>query len=286
MRCFTEKILLPENSGNDVFAAEETCYSKQAAEYTAYLLDEDSGNPKRCRAAVIICPGGGYGHLSKREGEPIAMQYLAMGYHAFVLRYSVAPARFPTALQELALLVANIRQNAAEWKVNPKQIVVSGFSAGGHLACSLGTFWNRAFVYEPLGLMPEMIRPDAMILGYPVVSSGSCCHRGSFENLLGRHADDEAMRHLVSLEFQVGEHTPKTFLWHMMTDRSVPVQNSFLLAQALADHHVSLELHIYPVGTHGLALGTKETSGGQEKFVEMQCQSWLGLVKCWMEHNS
>ncbi|MCI6888191.1 MAG: alpha/beta hydrolase [Lachnospiraceae bacterium] len=271
MRCFTEKLLLPD--------------SRQDAEYTAYLLDADNLKPDRVRPAVIVCPGGGYEHLAQREGEPIAMQYLSMGYHAFVLRYSVAPARFPTALQELALLVSRIRQYAAEWHVKPDQIVVSGFSAGGHLACSLGAFWNRAFVYEPLGLTPELIRPNAMILGYPVISAGPCCHPGSFRQLLGERAEEESMRQLVSLELQVGAHTPKTFLWHMMTDQSVPVQNSFLLAQALAEHHVSLELHIYPVGNHGLALGTQETSGGQAKYVEPQCQSWISLAKCWLEHT-
>lgn len=271
MRCFTEKLLLPD--------------SRQDAEYTAYLLDADNLKPDRVRPAVIVCPGGGYEHLAQREGEPIAMQYLSMGYHAFVLRYSVAPARFPTALQELALLVSRIRQYAAEWHVKPDQIVVSGFSAGGHLACSLGAFWNRAFVYEPLGLTPELIRPNAMILGYPVISAGPCCHPGSFRQLLGERAEEESMRQLVSLELQVGAHTPKTFLWHMMTDQSVPVQNSFLLAQALAEHHVSLELHIYPVGNHGLALGTEETSGSQSKYVEPQCQSWIQLVKCWLEHE-
>lgn len=252
--------------------------------FTAYLLDVNPASDKQTRPAVIICPGGGYGKLSPREAEPIAMQYLASGYHAFVLWYSLPPFRFPTALQELAFLVAHVREHAREWHVDPEKIVVSGFSAGGHLACSLGAFWNQEFVYGPLGLTPEMIRPDAMLLCYPVVTAGKDCHKGSFENLLGDQADDETMRHLVSLEHQVGPHTPKTFLWHTITDQSVPVANSMLLAQALIRNHVNLEYHLYPVGCHGLALASEETAAGQARYVEPQCQSWMNLAKCWLEH--
>lgn len=252
--------------------------------FTAYLLDVNPASDKQTRPAVIICPGGGYGKLSPREAEPIAMQYLAAGYHAFVLWYSLPPFRFPTALQELAFLVAHVREHADEWHVDPEKIVVSGFSAGGHLACSLGAFWNQEFVYGPLGVTPEQIRPDAMLLCYPVVTAGEDCHKGSFENLLGEQACDEAMRHLVSLEYQVGPHTPKTFLWHTITDQSVPVANSMLLAQALIRNHVNLEYHLYPVGCHGLALASEETAAGQERYVEPQCQSWMNLAKCWLEH--
>lgn len=265
MTYFFQTLVLPEISGS--------------ASFTAYLLD---GN--QTRPAVIICPGGGYGKLSPREAEPIAMQYLAAGYHAFVLWYSLPPFRFPTALQELAFLTAHVREHAQEWHVDPDKIVVSGFSAGGHLACSLGAFWNQEFVYKPLGLTAEAIRPNGMILCYPVVTSGKDCHAGSFANLLGEQSENEEMRRLVSLEHQVGAHTPKTFLWHTVTDQSVPVANSMLLAQTLIQHGVNLEYHLYPTGCHGLALATEETSDGQERYVEPQCQSWMNLAKCWLEH--
>lgn len=249
-----------------------------------YLLDSLDIESDRMRPAVIICPGGGYEHLSQREGEPVAMQYLSMGYQAIVLHYSLAPDCFPTALLELALLVAKVRQHAEEWKIDREKIIVSGFSAGGHLACSLGAFWNQEFVYGAIGVTAEDIRPNGMILGYPVITSGPYCHKGSFLNLLGREVDDEEKRRLVSLEYQVGPHTPQTFLWHTVTDQSVPVQNSLLLAEALVEHHVNLEFHVYPVGRHGLALASEETAGGQAYYVEPQCQSWISLVKCWMEH--
>ncbi len=256
-----------------------TVKNQLEAEYEAWILDWN----QKLRPAVILCPGGGYRHLSPREAEPVAMQYLSMGCHAFVLRYSTAPARFPTALLELALLVSEVRAHAAEWGVDPDKIIVSGFSAGGHLACSLGAFWNREFVYEPLGVEMEAIRPNGMILCYPVISSGPCCHSGSFENLLGDDAGDEKKRMLVSLEHQVGSHTPKTFLWHTVTDQSVPVQNSLLLAEALVKHGVNLELHLYPTGCHGLALATEETTNGQERYLVPQCQSWITLVETWLK---
>lgn len=258
----------------------------ETARADAYLLDWGEEGSKKVRPAVVICPGGGYRHLSPREGEPVAMQYLAMGCHAFVLHYSVAPARFPTALWQLALMMTEIREHSREWLVDPKRIVVLGFSAGGHLACSLGTFWNREFVWGPLGCRGEEIRPDAMILSYPVITAGPFCHPGSFENLLGEEAQDKEKRHLVSLEHQVGSHTPKTFVWHTATDNSVPVQNSLLLAEALVRSGVGVELHIYPEGCHGLALATEDTSSGKENMIEPRCQSWIRLAGEWLSEIS
>ncbi len=260
------------------------------ASFTAYLLDApinqtvDALPEKRSlRPAIIICPGGGYEHLSVREGEPVAIKYLAMGYSAFVLHYSVAPDCFPTALLELAMLVGRIRTNAQEWGLDPHKIIVSGFSAGGHLAASLGVFWNRNFVWEPLGLAPDTIRPDGLLLCYPVITSGEFCHPGSFAQLLGKEKDDAEKRRLVSLELQAGPQVPPTFLWHTVTDASVPVQNSILFAQALLRSHVSVELHLFPHGRHGLALATEETCKGDSSYLEPCCQSWLSLAETWLK---
>lgn len=275
MKLLTWKILLPSECG---------CRGEEkGADATAYLLDWREGDVKKKRPAVVICPGGGYSHLSQREGEPVAMQYLSMGYHAFVLRYRVAPARFPEALWELALLVSQIREHSEEWEVDPERIMVSGFSAGGHLAGSLGTFWNREFVYGPLGRGKEDIRPDGMILAYPVVTSGPYCHKASFENLLGEESNHKEKRELVSLELQVNSFTPKTFLWHTASDGTVPVQNSLLLADALVRNNVSLEFHLFPSGPHGLALATEDTCGGRPELVELCCQPWIALAGEWLK---
>ena len=265
---------------------EQIGYEKRtpAASITGYLLDAISVAPDRKRPAVIICPGGGYEHLSDREGEPVALQMTAMGYHAFVLRYSLAPDHFPTALMELASAVAEVRARSGEWGIDSKRILVCGFSAGGHLAGSLGAFWNREFLYRPLGREPEQIRPDGMILGYPVVTAGALAHRGSVQNLLGEKAEDAAWLERGSLEKQVGPHTPKTFLWHTASDQSVPALNSMLLAGALLEQGVNVEFHLYPAGCHGLSLATAEVSGPDGRYEEPQCQSWISLLKIWMEH--
>lgn len=276
MKLLTWKLQLPQEAAVD--------QEEDKAAATAYLLDWGQEEKKKVRPAVVICPGGGYGHIAHREGEPIAMEFLAMGYHAFVLRYSLAPCRFPAALLELGLLMAQIREHSQEWSVDPDKIVVSGFSAGGHLACSLGTFWNREFVYGPLGKNAEDIKPNGMILGYPVISSGPHCHGASFERLLGEECQNEEKRSLVSLENQVGPHTPKTFLWHTVTDETVPVKNAFLLAESLIKNQVSVEFHLYPTGGHGLSLATWDTCGGRKELVEPRCQSWISLAEEWMKN--
>nr|WP_024838422.1 alpha/beta hydrolase [Clostridium sp. 12(A)] len=271
---------------NIVISQEQAGLKKSAAPASldAYILDSISVCMDRKRPAVIICPGGGYGHLSDREGEPVAMQFLAMGYHAFVLHYSLAPDGFPYPQMELAAAVAMVRSLASEYQIDTEKVVVIGFSAGGHLACSLGAFWNQSFLYSPLGLNPEDIRPDGLILAYPVISSGPCCHSGSFLNLLGERAEDETIRRLVSLEHQVGPHTPKTFIWHTSSDDAVPVKNSYLLADALTDHGVNVEMHIYPTGCHGLSLANQEVSGEDGKHIVPQCQNWISLAHTWMEY--
>ena len=130
---------------------------ESAAQLVCYL--QQPQNMPVPRPAVVICPGGGYRYTSSRESESIAMQYLAAGMQAFVLYYNCAPAVFPCALLELAKSVSIVRSHAAEWNIDPEKILVAGFSAGGHLAASLGCFWNQSFVYEPLGLLAEDIRP-------------------------------------------------------------------------------------------------------------------------------
>ena len=113
-----------------------------------YLLDSLEFAPDRLRPMIIVIPGGGYTRRSDREKEPIVMKFLSMGFHACVLEYSVAPNRFPVAVRELALAIATIREHADEWHVKADAVIPCGFSAGGHLACSIGTFWNRSEVYE------------------------------------------------------------------------------------------------------------------------------------------
>lgn len=255
----------------------------QAPRLTAFILSPRAGDPSHKRPAVVICPGGGYDHCSAREGEPVALRFMALGYHAFVLNYSVAPSRYPMALLQLAKTVALVRAHAAEWNVDPDRIVVMGFSAGGHLACSLGTSWHKDFINLALGTAREQIKPDGMVLCYPVITSGEFSHRGSFDNLLGPLSKDETAREQVSLEKQIGDQFPRTFLWHTVEDQAVPVENSLLLATALRQQGISFELHLYPRGEHGLSLADAETAPQSAATVSApECAGWVSLADAWM----
>lgn len=247
-----------------------------------YLLDAISVSPEKKRPLVIICKGGGYRFRSDREGEPIAMQFLAKGYHACLLEYSVEPNCFPTAVRELALAVALVREHHEEWKVDPDKILICGFSAGGHLCCSLGVFWHREFVYKAIGKTKEEVRPNGMILCYPVITSGVYKHKGSIERLLGTETSEENEK-LVSLELQVTDQTPRAFIWHTFEDESVPLENSLLLVEALRKNHVEFEYHIFPKGKHGSSLANEETSGVYEDLLIPEVQVWIELAETWIE---
>ena len=234
---------------------------------------------------VVICPGGGYEWVSEREAEPIALKFVGAGYHAVVLHYSVAPAaHYPTALRQLAWTVAHLREHAAEYHIDPNKVVVAGFSAGGHLAASYGVFWKKkTFLAEELGVDAEQLRPNGLLLSYPVITSGTKAHRGSFTNLLGDRYDELVDE--MSLENQVSLDTPKTFLWHTAPDDCVPVENSILFFTALHALEIPVEMHIYPVGGHGLGLASEETQSYEyQNAVREECQSWISLAIDWMRH--
>lgn len=187
------------------------------------------------RPLVIICPGGGYEHHSPREGEAVALKMLDFGYNAVVLRYSLMPDEFPCALYEAAYTINYVRNHAKEWDINPDKIIIAGFSAGGHVAASLATMYDQPeladFIQNVLHVSPKEVRPDGLLLGYPVITSGSKAHRKSFERLLGDRYDELVKS--VSLEERVSSNTPKTFLWHTFSDGSVSVDNSLLFAESL-----------------------------------------------------
>lgn len=251
-----------------------------------YFHDRTPEMLKKIRPVILICPGGAYGSTSDREAEPLALQFLSMGYHAAVLRYSTAPARFPEALLQLAQAVAVLRENAAEWGIDTDKIVIQGSSAGGHLAASLGVFWNQPFLSERLNMPPAQIRPNGLMLCYPVITSGEKGPKGSFVNLLGSDYSDLEKRAAVSVEAQVTNQTPPTFLWHTATDEAVPVDNSIFFFQALRTAGVSAEMHIYPVGPHGLVLSTEETAGPNGEWMQEECKSWICLAHDWMKYTT
>ena len=254
-------------------------YQGNEARLSVFLRDNMSFAPDRKRPMVLICPGGAYAYTSEREAEPVALWYLGKGYHAAILYYSCAGAQFPTALCQLAQAVSMIRGNSGEWGVDPERIIVCGFSAGGHLALSLGTFWNRDFVAGALKKPAESLKPDGLILAYPVVTSGEYRHDGSIRNLLGSRYGDSGAMNLVSLEKQVSSDVPPVFVWTTNEDAGVPAENSLMLAMALRKAGVSVELHMYPRGAHGLSLANEELNpaGAPEEAAD-----WINLSERWL----
>ena len=262
--------------------------STPEARLVVYIQDYSTDMLVQERPLVLLCPGGGYNHLSVREAESEALQFLAMGYHAAVLKYSVFPTKFPTQLCELAWAMKYLRSKADEWHIVSDKMVVQGSSAGGHLAASLGVFWNRQWLLDLLraggglmaGVLAEDIKPNGMLLCYPVITSGEFAHKGSFEKLAG---EDVQLWKTLSLENQVTEDTPPAFLWHTFTDGSVPVENSLLFVSALRRANVSTEFHLYPKGQHGLALGSKLTASADGQHMQKERESWILLAEIWLK---
>lgn len=246
------------------------------ATLTGYLRDCTQSMPRfNTRPAVLICPGGGYNHCSVREGDPVAMPFLQAGYQVFVLSYTVAPAPLRwQPLLDAAGAILHLRRNAGKLRVDPCKIAVCGFSAGGHLAASTAILWDAEPVRCALGIHGKEARPDAVLLGYPVISAGVFAHAGSFDQLAGQ---DPALRAAFSLEKHVQSDLPPFFLWHTVDDGTVPVQNSLLLAQALAEHQVSYELHLFPHGQHGSSICTREVNTANP-----HAAAWVGLAVRWL----
>ena len=263
------------------------CKQQTDANLSVYIPDNSPEiDMNRRYKAVLICPGGGYQGVSDREAEPVALAFLAKGIAAFVLRYSVAPARYPTALLEVSRAMWLIRQRADEWNINADDIAICGFSAGGHLAASLGTLWNEAFIPEELGMPEGMNKPNKLILCYPVIlCEEGRAHRDSFYNLLGRCLPEEEYEKF-SLDRRVGPHTPPTFLWHTFDDAGVPVDSSLEFALALRKNRVPFEMHIYPSGAHGSSLADWRSASPEAKQYDIPyITNWIDHCTKWvLEH--
>ncbi|WP_234122399.1 alpha/beta hydrolase [Clostridium hydrogenum] len=240
-----------------------------------YILSGDKRRP-----AVLIFPGGGYEFTSEREAEPIAMKYNSAGFNAFVLYYSVSPAKYPQPILDAARAITIIRENADEWKVDTDKIAVCGFSAGGHLAAHLGVHFDKEYLFKTEGIKRGLTRPNALILSYPVITSGEYAHRGSFDALLGTNPSKELLEE-VSLEKQVSEKTPKTFIWHTFEDGCVPMENSIMFVKQLRKFNIPFEMHIYPDGGHGLSLATEETNEDGTQL-NIHVSSWMKLSIDWI----
>ncbi len=245
---------------------------------TICLPDGDKANG----AAVIICPGGGYGGLAlDHEGQQIAAWFNARGVAAFILEYRHRGKGYghPAPLDDAQRALRTVRSRAAEFKVDPARIGIMGFSAGGHLASTAGTHFDRGNPSADDPIAKASCRPDFLILCYAVIAFDEpYTHRGSQNNLLGKDAPADLVRSL-SNEKQVTKETPPTFLFHTDEDSGVPAENSVSFYLALRKAGVPAELHIFRPGHHGLGLAPK-TPGTSDwpKCLEgwMRSQGWLG----------
>jgi acetyl esterase/lipase len=225
-------------------------------------------------AAIIICPGGGYAGLFEGEGAPVAEWLNSLGITAFVLHYRTGPRyRHPAPLLDAERAVRVVRARAKEWGVDPGRIGILGFSAGGHLASSVGTHSDSGRLEASDPIERVRSRPDVMVLVYPVITMGAETHPGSKQNLLGPNPSPDAIA-LLSNEAHVTKETPPTFLVHGVSDEAVPVENSLLFAAALRKAGVPFELHLYERGRHGFALGRGDPALSSWT---KRCADWLSL---------
>jgi acetyl esterase/lipase len=238
---------------------------------TVFLPDKSSPHG----TAVIICPGGGY-HINaiKHEGTDVAKKLNEWGIVAFVLKYRIPGDEIMLnkeigPLQDAQQAIRLVRENAAKWKVNPNRLGVMGFSAGGHLAATTATHFGKP-VLESAGNIN--VRPDFLILGYPVISfTDSIGHIGSRDNLLGKSPSREKIIE-YSNELQVTSETPPTFLFHASDDDGVKPANSIVFYESLLKHKIPAELHIYEKGGHGFGIDNPTSD-----------EKWMDSLRNWME---
>jgi acetyl esterase/lipase len=244
--------------------------SEDCPRLTPYLPEGDGPF-----AAVVVCPGGGYGGRAPHEAEPIARWLNTLGVAGLVLDYRVAPYKHPIPLGDAQRAIRLVRARCEEFRVDPRRVGILGFSAGGHLAVSAATIFDAGQADAPDPIDRQSCRPDALIACYPVITFTGPFHEpGTMTNLVGDPAN-AALREYLSLQNRVTPQTPPTFVWHTADDACVPVENALLLASALGRHAVPFALHVFQHGRHGLGLA--EESPEVRAWTQL-CARWLGGI--------
>lgn len=251
--------------------------AKDIPTLTVFLPTPD----KATGAAIVICPGGGYGNLADHEGSHYARWLNNQGIAGFVLKYRLGSGgyRHPAMLQDAARAIRIVRARSEEWKLDAKRVGIIGSSAGGHLASTTLTHWDTGNTNSADAVERQSSRPDLAILCYPVITlTDPFTHKGSRANLLGANPPPELLQKL-SAELQVNSDSPPCFIWSTEEDKAVPVENSLALAGALRRAGVRFDLHIYERGPHGIGLGNKNFDTAKFHPWTRDCEFWLREYK-------
>ncbi len=238
---------------------------------TPYLPEQE----RSTGTAVVVCPGGGYGHLAMdHEGVQVARWLNSIGVAAFVLKYRLGPRyHYPAPLDDAQRALRHIRFHADKYRIERRRVGIWGFSAGGHLASTAATHFDRGNPSATTVIERMSARPDFAILAYPVITLiGEHAQKGSRRNLLGEQPDPKLVE-LLSNQTQVTAETPPTFLFHTNTDRSVPPENSIMFYMALRQAGVPAEMHIYQRGRHGVGLAP----------TDLVLSSWPRRLADWLQ---
>jgi acetyl esterase/lipase len=258
--------------------------ASQDPEEIPTLTPYTTNNPHMSGAAMIICPGGGYGGLAMdHEGEQVAQWLAKNGIQPFVLKYRHAPkSKHPAPLNDAQRAIRTVRAAAATYGIDPHKVGMIGFSAGGHLVASTSTLATEGKADATDPVERESGRPNFACVMYPVITmSGDFGHDGSRKNLIGLDAPQE-LRELLSPDLQVTAATPPTFIVHTGEDQAVPVENALVYYRALVAAKVPAELHIYEQGRHGLGLGTDAVSGPTPDAVVAAFGTWPDHFLTWL----
>ena len=205
------------------------------------------------------------------------------GYNAFVLHYSVGRTKkFPAQLIEASLAMKHIKDNAEEYGIDKDEVFAVGFSAGGHLCASLGVLWNKKEIYDAVDMEYGYNKPKGVMLIYPVISGISkFAHMGSFQNLWGTDTPTDEQLKKSSIELFVSEESSPAYIAHAADDSAVPVENSLMIASEYSKYKIPFEMHIYPKGEHGFALGNEITWSGKPEHIQEENAKWIENAAAW-----
>lgn len=240
----------------------------------------------KSRPAIIVLPGGAYGFLSEREGEPVALTFLKEGFQTFVLNYSVGDfSVFPNPLDDISKAIWEVRRRAKEWHIDPDAIIPMGFSAGAGVAALAATQWNTPGLAERLGIPEGGNKPNGAVLGYGAARNSTITDDPEAYQppFLGKIAKDRTPQ----LEFPdyVGPHTPPLFIWCTRYDKYVPLANKLMMAQAMQDFDLPYELHIFQHGQHGMSVSNQLSAYGDPEHQNPSVAQWVPLCVSWLQQQ-